>query len=303
MFDPMQRIVVLLFYILSSSICLNAQIEDKHLWEESMDKALMESIKLKSKEPLMTYFQINFKNYQGDQAFEKNFLKHKIAFFQKVDKVNLQGLSGDQITQNQTFIDFLNDLSRFQTLCEDCKIGNLIFKRSIYRELGIAYLFPNDEWAYLKTLNYKEPLEGVSFGAKYSYIGDHFLGVDFGLFNKYDPGFKYTSDVSGEVFNSSSFYAQVINFSVQYGTRNHHFLFLFNPVAIIAPLTVKPLQLGLEKSKDRSALFYRPELGYGYKRFYISGGYNIVFKKANRDFVNRWALTLRWNYILSNGYN
>ena len=298
MLSTKRLFVFLCIFIMSFS--LKAQ-EDDHML--TMDSLYKICIKLNTIQPLDDFFEkVNFIN---NDVILKKYLVLKTNYYLRILPVSLKGQTKNDIFLNSEFTELNESIKKYYELCQTCGTCALVEKYKLYHKLKIEDRFSDSEKEVIISAGYKPTKTGTGLQLRYIQSGVSFIGAEFFLKAEHEPSYSIKQKDPRSSINQIfcrqpyDFLATYGSLGVNYSPSNRNVQFLLSPLTLINPLYFKPLQTGIQFSSDKNILFYRPEVGFGFKGIHISGGYNVLFKKDARPYLNRWAYTIGYSYIFN----
>lgn len=254
-------------------------------------------------EPLEKFYNSNYAIKQNDTIFLSNYYGLKIKVLANLLSRKVKVLSKNEFFLSNDFKLYDEAIERYVDLCYSCGICALIHKYKFYNEFKIDSQYKEHDKKLIFDAGYKGIKKGNSFQLQYMYSNWHFIGGEYYFKAIHEPSYKIknTSEPLKQpnllCRQSYDFIATYPSFGFNYNPANKNLQLFFNPLSLINPIFLKPLQTGVQFSDGEKIFFYRPEIGFGAKGFHVSTGYNVVFRKHLRPHLNRWAFSLGFTYV------
>ena len=187
--------------------------------------------------------------------------------------------------------------------CEECSLKNMVDRYEFLKAYRIGREICKKDSLVIFSAGYKSPKEGKMLGLHISQGKDTWIGGEFAFFSKYEPSYRLKkwnkSHTTYEKGYSKKWaiVSSVLSFAYAYNWKQKIHDFSFNPVQLIAPLVLKPLQFGLQKRaeiEESYEPYYRPEIGLGFGKLSVSAGYNIMLRKSARANGEKWMFNISY---------
>lgn len=181
---------------------------------------------------------------------------------------------------------------------ENLKIEYIWMKHNALAQLKPAYPGLAKDKEELKRHNFKDFNKGSSIQLASKYDGDLWLGVEASVGGALQLPYQLKDGYGATIANSKlSVSLSGLTFSYLRNIEVKASEFKFALMTIEAPVYIDITQIGFISTEGKSHWFYRPQLGFGYRRFSLSYGYNIFFKSSPATLDNKHSINFKTKFV------
>lgn len=156
------------------------------------------------------------------------------------------------------------------------------------------------DFNHIKAKGYKPEQISLGFSPMVAQGKNTWLGAEFILIRNLQPAYKIKDSIGTVLSKVAVTVFDGLTITYQYAphTKAHDLAFSLMQTAY-QPIHLNITKFGFQSpSISKNYWYYRPEIGFFYKRVHLYWSYNLYFKKAYRSIGEKSMLNLKYDFIL-----
>lgn len=226
----------------------------------------------------------------------------------KIHEDYLEKKSDSDLNTEPIFTGILSDFDTALQICPRCSIFTKRDRYKVLADVAPRSAVTASYLPELKAAGYRPEKDGWGLSLN-AWQGHHtWLGISLSPFASIQPSYRlhYFDPKSQKQERSvlgTSTALSAFTFSYARNLRQPVHDVSFSLIQVNAPLVLNLTTFGFQVGKDTEGKrverggYYRPEVGVGFENFSVSYAYNLMFKKAARQFSEKHLLQVHYLHV------